>query len=124
MPNKCYVLTRMIFLGQIFLKKKNSLKAIMKIATLSFQKLRLKATVFERCKLQEVDFGEADLTSAVFDICDLARAVFENTVLEKVDFLTACNFSIDPQINRIKKAKFSMIGLVGLLDKYGIEVNG
>jgi len=64
------------------------------------------------------------LTSAVFDICDLARAVFENTVLEKVDFLTACNFSIDPQINRIKKAKFSMIGLVGLLDKYGIEVNG
>ena len=36
MPNKCYVLTRMIFLGQIFLKKKNSLKAIMKIATLSF----------------------------------------------------------------------------------------
>lgn len=90
----------------------------------SFYKLRLKATVFESCKLQEVDFGEADLASATFDAFDLARAICKNTVLEKADFRTAYNFSIDPEINRIKKAKFSMIGLMGLLDKYGIEVNG
>lgn len=46
----------------------------------------------------------------------------ENTILEKSDFQTSYNYSIDPEINRIKKAKFSFQGAVGLLDKYDIEV--
>jgi len=33
---------------------------------------------------------------------------------------SAC--AIDPEINRIKKAKFSMAGVIGHLDKYDIEV--
>jgi uncharacterized protein YjbI with pentapeptide repeats len=73
--------------------------------------------------LIETDFGECDLSEAVFDNCDLARAVFDNTILEKTDFRTAYNFSIDPEHNRVKKAKFSISGLQGLLLKYDIKID-
>ncbi len=50
------------------------------------------------------------------------RTLFENTILDKTDFRTAYNFSIDPSINRMKKARFSVSGLPGLLSKYDIEI--
>jgi len=73
--------------------------------------------------MQEIDLTECDLTSAVFDNCDLTRATFHNTILEKADLRSAYDYSIDPENNRIKKAKFSVTGLPGLLDKYGIEIS-
>ena len=85
-------------------------------------KVKLKRTKFRNCSLHEVEFAEADLSGSVFSDCDLNGAMFENTVLEKVDFRTSGNYSIDPDLNRIKKAKFSMPGIVGLLDKYDINV--
>ncbi len=88
----------------------------------SFYKLSLKKTHFKHCSLQEVDFTQADVSGSVFDDCDLLQAVFDNTVVEKVDFRTAFNYSLDPERNRIKKAKFSREGIVGLLDKYDIEI--
>ena len=71
----------------------------------------------------EVDFTEADLTGALFDNCDLSQARFERTNLEKADLRSSRNFSIDPEINKIKKAKFSIHGITGLLDKYEIEID-
>jgi uncharacterized protein YjbI with pentapeptide repeats len=88
----------------------------------SFYKLILKGIEFKNCNLHEVDFAEADLTNAIFENCDLNRAIFANTILEKVDFTTSHNYTINPEINRIKKAKFSKIGVMGLLDKYNIIV--
>jgi uncharacterized protein YjbI with pentapeptide repeats len=72
--------------------------------------------------LGELDLTECDLTGSVFDNCDLKGAVFENTIIEKADFRTSFNYSIDPQTNRIKKAKFSLSGIAGLLHKYDIEI--
>jgi fluoroquinolone resistance protein len=92
------------------------------MATSLKQRIRLKQTIFKDSQLDEVDFTECDLTSAVFDNCDLTGAIFEYTILEKADFRTASNYSIDPELNRIKKAKFSQPGLAGLLDKYDIEI--
>ena len=88
----------------------------------SFYELTLNNTIFKNCNLQEVDFTKTDLKSSSFDDCDLSRAIFENTNLEKADFRTAFNYSIDPEINRLKKAKFSSLGLSGLLGKYDIEI--
>lgn len=87
-----------------------------------FYKLKLKKTKFKNCNLQEVDFSEADLTSSIFENCDLQRATFNNTNIEKVDFRSSYNYSIDPEINRMKKARFSRMGIAGLLDKYNIEI--
>jgi uncharacterized protein YjbI with pentapeptide repeats len=88
----------------------------------SFFKTKIKKTVFKNSQLQETDFSQADLTSAMFDNCNLERATFDQTILEKSDLRTSYNYSLDPEINRIKKAKFSILGIAGLLDKYDIEI--
>ena len=72
--------------------------------------------------MQEVDFTGADLTAALLHNCDLAGAIFSNTKLQKADFRTAFNYSVNPETNDIKKAKFSLNGIAGLLDKYDIVV--
>jgi fluoroquinolone resistance protein len=86
------------------------------------KRIKLKQTVFKNSQLHEVDFTECDLSAASFDNCDLTGAIFKDTILEKADFRTAFNYSIDPELNRMKKAKFSRSGIVGLLDKYDIEI--
>lgn len=89
----------------------------------SFNGLRIPGTVFSNCRLIQTDFTECDLAGASFNGCDLSGAVFRNTVLEKADFRESFNFSIDPDQNRIRKAKFPLSGLPGLLDKYGILID-
>lgn len=89
----------------------------------SFFKVPLKATTFKDCQIHEADFTEADLTLATFNNCDLTKTLFDRSILEKADFRSAYNYSINPENNKMKKAKFSLHGLAGLLDKYGIEVS-
>ncbi|MCH5600113.1 pentapeptide repeat-containing protein [Niabella ginsengisoli] len=88
----------------------------------SFYKLKIKKTKFQECIIQEVDFSETDLSEAVFDRCDLKDANFDNTILEKADFTTSYHYRIDPDNNKIRKAKFSRDGLAGLLTKYDIQI--
>jgi uncharacterized protein YjbI with pentapeptide repeats len=89
----------------------------------SFISKKIKNTIFKDSQLCEVDFTGSDISGSVFERCDLGRATFENTVMEKTDLRTAFNYSIDPEINRIKKAKFSIGGIPGLLAKYEIEID-
>lgn len=89
----------------------------------SFFKRKLAKAVFDRCRLWEVDFGDCDLQQARFAECDLRRAQFADTDLRKADLRTAVNYTIDPNINKIRKAKFSLSGIVGLLESYGIEID-
>ncbi len=72
--------------------------------------------------MQEVDFTESDLSGSSLDNCDLSGALFENTNLEKTDFRSAFNYTINPETNRLKKARFSLQGIAGLLEKYGIVI--
>lgn len=88
----------------------------------SFFRLNVKNTVFDHCKLEEVEFVETDLSNAVFSHCDLTRAIFGSTRLNGADFRTAYNFSIDPEENSLKKARFSAQNLAGLLDKYQLVI--
>ncbi len=88
----------------------------------SFYKCNIKKTHFENCQLLEVDFSQSDISNSIFDSCDLQRATFDKSNLEKSDFRKVYNFQIDPDQNRIKKAKFSMNGALGLLAKYDIII--
>lgn len=88
-----------------------------------FYQTKLKKTIFRNNSMVETDFSQCDLTNATFDNCELAGATFDNTILEKADFRTSFNYSIDPDKNKIKKARFSRSGIVGLLDKYDIEID-
>lgn len=90
----------------------------------SFYKVNLKKAVFRNTQMREVDLTECDLTGATLHDCDLAGVTFDNTLLEKADLSTAYGYTIDPERNRIKKCKFALSGLPGLLGKYDIRVEG
>lgn len=89
----------------------------------SFYGLTLKNIRFEACTLQESDLSNADLSGASFNNCNLQRTVFFNTILIKADLRTAREFIIDPEQNKILKARFSKDRLSGLLHKYGIVID-
>lgn len=87
-----------------------------------FIKNNLKKTKFEDCIIKEANFTKSDLTDAEFNNCDLSGTIFTQSNLGGVDFTTAKCFSINPDNNSVKKAKFSIYGVVGLLDKYDIII--
>jgi len=64
------------------------------------------------------------LTGADFNNANLDGAIFDGTILADADFTTASNFRINPELNTMKKAKFSIDGIHGLLDKYDIKIEG
>jgi fluoroquinolone resistance protein len=88
----------------------------------SFYEMKIKKTIFKDCQLHETDFIGCFLNAALFDNCNFAGALFDKTNLEKADLRTSCNYSIDPESNRLKKAKFSPQGALGLLHKYDIVI--
>lgn len=89
----------------------------------TFFQRKMKKTRFTDCTLRETDFTETDLTEAVFHQCDLYLAAFDRTILDKADLRTANNYTIDPAINRIKKARFAYPGVLGLLRNYDIRID-
>jgi uncharacterized protein YjbI with pentapeptide repeats len=89
----------------------------------SFYNLKLKKSTFLHSRMLEVDFTQSDLSGADFQGSDLSGVVFSQTVLEKADFRQSQGFRIDPELNRLKGARFDLDGLPGLLDKYGIKIS-
>lgn len=89
-----------------------------------FYGAKLKKMKFTQCSLREVDFSEADLSGSVFTECDLLGTVFSRTNLEKVDFRTSRNVLLDPEFNKVKKAKFTVHQLEFLLLKYNLDIEG
>lgn len=88
----------------------------------SFYRVKIPGTQFDTCNLREVDFTEADLSKSTFSNCDFAAAVFDGTNLEQCDFRGSTQYSLDPANNKIKKARFSLPEVLGLLDVYQIKV--
>jgi uncharacterized protein YjbI with pentapeptide repeats len=84
--------------------------------------MKLKNTRFEECSIKEANFTDTDLTGSSFLLCDLTATLFNHTILHGVDFRTAYNYCLDPEINKLKKARFSYPGVCGLLRKYGIVI--
>lgn len=88
----------------------------------SFMSKKMPKTVFKKSSLKEATFTQAVLTGSVFDECNLLETVFRQTDLTSVNFSTALNYIIDPELNIMKKAIFSAHGLEGLLFKYNLKI--
>ncbi|MCJ0741417.1 pentapeptide repeat-containing protein [Pedobacter montanisoli] len=88
-----------------------------------FFKRKNKKGIFKGCSLIGADFTEADLSEAIFEGSNLDVAVFMQTNLSGADFRQAVNFVIDPEQNLVKKARFELWGLPGLLAKYGLKID-
>lgn len=86
----------------------------------NFSDLNMKNIHFEGSKIQESHFTNTALNGADFADTDLSGTVFHNCDLSKADFSKAFRYCIDPQTNKIKKAKFSLPEAVGLLRGFDI----
>ena len=84
--------------------------------------LKIKGTTFSNCSMVAVDFMSTDLSEVVFDRCDLYRAEFERAIASKADFSSSTNYTINPELTKIKKAIFSLEGAKGLLSHHQIIV--
>ncbi len=87
-----------------------------------FSNCNLEKFVFINCQLQETDFGHANLKKARFNECKLTGSLFEQTHLEEADLTTAREFTIQPENNMLKGAKFSSTNLEGLLAHLPIQI--
>ncbi|WP_242929437.1 pentapeptide repeat-containing protein [Pontibacter vulgaris] len=88
----------------------------------SFMNRKMPKTHFNNSSLKNVSFENANLEKAVFENTDLAGAVFDRTMLKEADLSTAFNYTIDPEQNNIRKARFALQGVAGLLAKYDIRI--
>jgi fluoroquinolone resistance protein len=88
-----------------------------------FLKNDLRKSVFKKCEFKEAGVIESNLAGVKFIECDLSNTTFENNNLEKADFTFAYNYIINPGTNRLKKARFSMPDVIGLLKHLDIEIH-
>ena len=87
-----------------------------------FLNRNLKKTLFSDCSLREAHFLNSDLAGSVFKNCNLELAKFAECNLTQVDFSTSYNLQLDPDDNVLKKARFSLYNLPGLLTKYELVI--
>ncbi len=88
----------------------------------SFDSKKLNKSRFENCKMHSVNFTMADLVKAELVNCDLYEAIFNQTNLSGVDLTKVTNFSIDPEMNKMKQARLRAEDLERLLYKYDLII--
>lgn len=88
-----------------------------------FMELALRQISFQECQIVDCDFYKTDLTQANFNRAVFQGAIFEQTVLVKADFREAVGYNINPNNNKVKKAKFSLPEVVTLLDHLDIVID-
>jgi len=88
----------------------------------NFSNLNMKEGSFIKSQLKNCHFTETLLIGADFTEVDLSGTIFHNCDLSKADFSTAMGYDINPQSNKIKKAKFSLPEAIGLLRGFDITI--
>ena len=88
----------------------------------NFSDLNIKNISFKESRIHEGYFNNTILNGANFANADLSGTIFHNCDLCKADFSTASRYHIDPQTNKIKKAKFSLPEAIGLLQSFDIII--
>lgn len=81
----------------------------------TFVGLSLKGIRLVQCSARDVDFAEADLTEADCSETDFADSRFLHTNLTRANFTGATNYAIDPGLNVLTQARFSLPEAIALL---------
>lgn len=89
----------------------------------NFQSLKLPKITITHCEAKELELSEADLHESDFSHTNFEGTVFNKTNLTKTNFSYATNYYIDPRLNTIKKAIFTLPDAVNLLHCFGVVIN-
>lgn len=88
----------------------------------SFFGMNLAGRTITRCTAHDVDLREADLTGASLTRTDFERALFRATNLSRADLTDATNYDIDPTVNTVSRARFSLPEALSLLRGFDVIV--
>jgi uncharacterized protein YjbI with pentapeptide repeats len=88
----------------------------------TFIGLTLKGIRIAACVAWDVDFSDVDLREADCQKTDFAESHFRHTDLTRADFTDAKNYAIDPEINALTGAKFSLPEAINILRSMDIEL--
>lgn len=92
------------------------------IISSNFSDLKIKRIKFIKCRIKDTDFIYSELKKADFTGSDLAGSVFHNCDLREAVFEQAVNYNLDPSVNKISKAVFSLPEAVNLLAYLDIKI--
>ncbi|GAB1483233.1 hypothetical protein MASR2M78_20490 [Treponema sp.] len=84
---------------------------------LHMKKNKIINSVIEECFFQSTFLVEANFSGSTF-----SDTLFHNCDLQKANFLDARGYNIDPVVNKVRKAKFSVPEVLNLLNGFGIEI--
>lgn len=88
----------------------------------NFSEMDLRKTSFKQSQLRECFFKNTNLSGADFGETDLEGSLFHQCTLDKADFRTAKNYTINLQLNSAKKARFSYPEVMRLLTFFDIAI--
>ncbi len=87
-----------------------------------FAGLNLNSIEIIKCQVWESDFSDANLTKAKICSSDLRNSTFHKTTLVQADFSDSTNYSINPNLNKLKKTIFNLPEAIALLKYFDIIV--
>ena len=88
----------------------------------NFTDLKMKGSEFIDCKIIDSSFQETFLEGVSFEGSSFKNTLFHNTNLGRASFCNAHGYNIDPLVNNIRKAKFSIPDVLNLLSGFDIEI--
>lgn len=86
--------------------------------------LSLRGINVTRCVAREVDFSKAYLTLDNCTFTDFSKSRFLHTNLTEADFTGATHYSINANLNVLKRTKFSLPEAMSLLSSSDIILTG
>lgn len=87
-----------------------------------FMGLNLKKITLRKCSARDVSFEDANLTQADCAFTDFSNSRFLRTNLTEANFIGATNYDIAPNLNTLKKTKFSLPEAMSLLYNLDIQL--
>lgn len=105
---------------QPLLKSVDFMNCVLNYAT--FMGLSLEKIILRKCTARDVDFSDANLSKADCRFSDFTNSHFRHTNLSEADFRGASNYFIQPQLNTLKKTRFSLPEAMTLLYNLDIEI--
>ncbi len=88
----------------------------------NFSGLSMKKSVFRLCTIKDSSFQDAFLQDADFSESIFSDTLFHNCDLQKASFYKARGYAIDPRVNKIQKAIFSVPDVLALVENFGIII--
>lgn len=82
----------------------------------------MKKSKIVHCNLDECYFQNTYLVGVDFSGSTFINTLFHNTDMQKANFTDASGYVIDPRVNKIKKAIFSVPDVLNLLNCFDIEI--